>query len=170
MRISQYDSPVFGAAAPPSLFQDAEFDETGAQLSPDGRLVAYHSNESGSNEVYIRAFSLASDGKPEATAKHQILTGGGSVPHWRGDGKELVSRDRRTVMSAEIAAKQVFQSSAHCWKRRFLDFGRGVVLQFNDGLGVGHPAEAAAAPGSLFPVTCNVPLFQSMSQDRRDSR
>ena len=61
----------------PMLFQGTEFNETGAKFSPDGHWIAYHSDESGRIEVYVREFSLGSDGKPEATAKHQISTGGG---------------------------------------------------------------------------------------------
>jgi Tol biopolymer transport system component len=93
-------------------FQTTEFDETRAQFSPDGRWIAYESDESGHYEVYVREFLLGSDGKPEATGKHQISSGGGVAPYWRDDGKELIyfSIDRRTVMSAEIGTKPVFQS------------------------------------------------------------
>jgi Tol biopolymer transport system component len=106
--------PMEGSQKQPMLFQRTEFIEAGAQFSPDGRWIAYYSNESGSYEVYVREFSLASDGKPEPTAKHQISTGGGVYPHWRDDGKELiyVSLDRRTVMSAEVVTNPVFQVSA----------------------------------------------------------
>jgi Tol biopolymer transport system component len=61
---------------------------TRRRKSPDGGWIAYFSNESGRFEIYVREFSLGSDGKPEATAKHQISTGGGVFPHWRDDGKE----------------------------------------------------------------------------------
>jgi Tol biopolymer transport system component/predicted Ser/Thr protein kinase len=98
----------------PMLFQGTEFDETAAHFSPDGRWIVYESDESGRDEVYVREFSLGSDGKPEATAKHQISTGGGFYPLWRDDGKELiyVALDRRTMMSAAIATKPGFQISA----------------------------------------------------------
>ena len=43
----------------------------------------------GAYEVYVREFLLGSDGKPEPTGKHQISNGGGWVPQWRDDGKEL---------------------------------------------------------------------------------
>ena len=60
----------------PMLFQGTEFDEIEAQFSPDGRWIAYSSDESGRFEVYVREFSLGSDGKPEATAKHQHSVSG----------------------------------------------------------------------------------------------
>jgi eukaryotic-like serine/threonine-protein kinase len=103
-----------GSQQQPMLFQGTEFIETGAQFSPNGHWIAYYSNESGRFQVYVREFSLGSDWKPEATARHQISTGGGSFPRWRDDGKELiyVSLDRRTVMSAEVVTKPAFQVSA----------------------------------------------------------
>jgi Tol biopolymer transport system component/predicted Ser/Thr protein kinase len=94
-------------------FQATEFNEDAAQFSPDGRWIAYQSDESGRSEVYVREFSLGSDGKPEATAKHQISAGGGTATDWRDDGKELIylSLDQRTWMSVAIATKPVFQAS-----------------------------------------------------------
>lgn len=52
------------------------------QFSPDGKWVAYSSNESGKWEVYLTSF-------PEAKGKWQISNGGGLQPRWRGDGREL---------------------------------------------------------------------------------
>jgi eukaryotic-like serine/threonine-protein kinase len=105
--------PLEGSQRAPMLFQGTEFDETRAQFSPDGRWIAYSSDESGRPEVYVREFSLSADGKPEATAKHQISNGGGSPLRWNDDGKELiyVAADRRTIMSAEIATRPALQFS-----------------------------------------------------------
>jgi Tol biopolymer transport system component len=104
--------PMEGGTKEPMLFQATEFTETMARFSPDGHWIAYQSDESGRYEVYVREFLLGSDGKPEATGKHQISNGGGGVPQWRDDGKELlyVSADRRAMMSAEITTKPAFQS------------------------------------------------------------
>jgi Tol biopolymer transport system component len=52
------------------------------RFSPDGRWIAYSSDESGRREVYIRPFQ-GGDGK------WQVSTEGGRDPQWRGDGKEL---------------------------------------------------------------------------------
>jgi len=105
--------PMEGAEKQPILFQGTEFTESQAEFSPDGRWIAYMSNESGRAEVYVREFSLGSDRKPEATAERQISTSGGSFPHWREDGKELIFTllNRRTVMSAAIVTKPLFQVS-----------------------------------------------------------
>ena len=53
-----------------------------ARFSPDGRWVAYGSNESGRWEIYVTSF-------PDAHGKWQISNGGGDQPKWRSDGKEL---------------------------------------------------------------------------------
>ncbi len=56
--------------------------ETNGQISPDGKWVAYASDESGVWEIYVTSF-------PGAAGKWQVSRGGGSEPRWRGDGKEL---------------------------------------------------------------------------------
>ena len=57
-------------------------EEVLAQFSPDGRLVAYQTNESGRFEVVVQSF-------PDAGGKSQVSTAGGVAPRWRADGKEL---------------------------------------------------------------------------------
>lgn len=53
-----------------------------SEISPDGRWIAYMSEESGSPEVYVEPF-------PGTGARWQVSPRGGLEPHWRGDGKEL---------------------------------------------------------------------------------
>jgi eukaryotic-like serine/threonine-protein kinase len=98
----------------PMLFQGTEFNETGAQFSPEGHWIAYQSNAGGRDEVYVREFVIGSDGKPEATPPHLVSAGGGSNPKWRDDGKELfyLSGDRKAILSVEISTKPSFQFSA----------------------------------------------------------
>ena len=74
-----------------------KFTETGAVFSPDGRWVAYNSDESGRREVYIQGF-------PEPRGKWQVSTEGGFDPQWRADGKELywTGDDGRTLMAAPL--------------------------------------------------------------------
>ena len=52
------------------------------QISPDSRWMAYASNESGTDEIYIQSF-------PGPGGKWQVSSGGGAAPRWRGDGREL---------------------------------------------------------------------------------
>ena len=60
----------------------SQFDEHDGRFSPDGKWVAYVSNESGRDEIYVQSF-------PVSGAKFQISSGGGSEPQWRSDGTEL---------------------------------------------------------------------------------
>jgi Tol biopolymer transport system component len=74
----------------------AAFTQQGSCLSPDGRWLAYESEETGAYEVFVRSF-------PGDGERRQISKGGGQQPRWRGDGKELfyVSPDRK-IVSVEI--------------------------------------------------------------------
>ena len=76
----------------PWVFLKTSFDERHGQFSPDGCWVAYMSNESGREEVYIRPFAdPAASGAAANTAagQWQVSTAGGAFPRWRSDGKEL---------------------------------------------------------------------------------
>ncbi len=69
-----------------------------AQFSPDGRLVAYASDEQGQFEVFVGTM-------PSSGALWQISTGGGSMPRWRRDGRELYFRaNDGTLMAAALGA------------------------------------------------------------------
>ncbi len=70
------------------------FAESEAYFSPDGKWIAYTSNESKRNEVYVTAF-------PPSGGKWQISTQGGSHPRWRADGKELFYTSLDSKMMAE---------------------------------------------------------------------
>jgi Tol biopolymer transport system component len=85
----------------PYLFLQTPFREVYGAFSPDGRWVAYHSNESGRYEVYVRAFF--EPGQRDAATvgdEWQISTGGGTFATWRPDGKELYYLDPSGAMMA----------------------------------------------------------------------
>jgi Tol biopolymer transport system component len=95
--------PLTGDRKPIPLLQ-SEFSEWMGQLSPDGRWLAYVSDESGQAEVYVQPFTAGAapgSGKPVA-GKWPISTGGGWQPRWRGDGKELFYLAGRKLMAVEI--------------------------------------------------------------------
>jgi serine/threonine protein kinase len=73
--------PLVGDRKPFPVVRTAGSDNFG-QLSPDGRWLAYTSDVSGRDEVYVQSF-------PTATGKWQVSTSGGTQPRWRRDGKEL---------------------------------------------------------------------------------
>jgi hypothetical protein len=78
------------AGGKPVPFLQTRFAEAQGRFSPDGRWVAYVSDQSGSREVYVRAFtSDFSGGSASAGGSLLVSRGGGSAPRWRGDGKEL---------------------------------------------------------------------------------
>jgi serine/threonine protein kinase len=79
----------------------SEFEELQPRLSWDGKWVAYMSNESGINEVYVRAF-------PGPAGKTQVSTGGGSEPVWSRDGRTLYYRRGREMFAATIATSPMF--------------------------------------------------------------
>jgi Tol biopolymer transport system component len=94
----------------PFVFLKTSFDERRAEFSPDGRWVAYRSNESGRYEIYLRPFrgtpsSGTSSSGAGAGGQWQVSTGGGIDPRWRHDGKELyyIAPDGK-LMAVPIAA------------------------------------------------------------------
>jgi serine/threonine protein kinase/WD40 repeat protein len=89
--------PLFGDGKQ-YQFLNSEFHETRARISPDSRWLAYVSDRTGRNEVYVTSF-------PAAGAQTQISTGGGSFPAWSGDGKQLFYlAGTRQLMAVAIKA------------------------------------------------------------------
>jgi Tol biopolymer transport system component len=99
-------------------FARSEFEAGSARFSPDGRFIAYGSNETGRFEVYVRPFDAAVASAAGET-KWQISKDGamGGI-FWRQDGKELyyLSEDRESsevkVMAVAVASGQAFQAQA----------------------------------------------------------
>jgi eukaryotic-like serine/threonine-protein kinase len=87
--------PLFGDRKPFPYIR-TEFAETGGKLSPDGRWLAYSSQETGRTEIYVQPF-------PKPERKWQISTSGGDRAVWRHDGKEIyfISPDRK-MMAVEV--------------------------------------------------------------------
>jgi eukaryotic-like serine/threonine-protein kinase len=73
--------PLGGDRKPVPLAQEP-VSEAGGQVSPDGRWMAYISDETGTRQIYVRAF-------PSGSRKYVVSTGSAVQPKWRGDGKEL---------------------------------------------------------------------------------
>ena len=85
----------------------SSFSELHPALSPDGRWLAYTSNESGVNEVYVRPFPNTGGGRS------QVSNGGGSEPRWSGDGRALFFLDAtlRTLIEARVTTAPTFAVS-----------------------------------------------------------
>jgi Tol biopolymer transport system component len=96
-------APEKGGGKPTPVLA-ASFNEYAARLSPDGRWMAYTSDESGRPEVYVQRF-------PTATGKVKISTLGGSEPSWRRDGGELFYlAANRTLMVATVTTAPDFSA------------------------------------------------------------
>ncbi len=103
----------------------SKFTEAQAQVSPDGRWIAYASDESGRFEIYVTQF-------PQKRGRWQISTSGGSQPWWRGDGKELFYLGpEQTLMSVAVRAGDAFEASVPTalFKANFPAVGAGVLGQ-----------------------------------------
>ena len=85
----------------PQPFLQTPFDETAAVFAPNGRWLAYVSNESGRNEIFVQPF-------PGPGGKWQISTGGGTEPVWSRNGLELFYRNGNQMMAVEIATEPNF--------------------------------------------------------------
>jgi serine/threonine-protein kinase len=78
--------------------------ETNAALSPDGRFMAYQSDESGRFEIHVRTF-------PDVDKGHWVISaGGGEDPRWARSGKVLYYRSGRRIMMANVRTSPVFEA------------------------------------------------------------
>jgi serine/threonine-protein kinase len=89
--------------AQPTPLVNTAFNEYAAALSPDGRLLAYQSNESGRHEIYVRDISGAG-------GRWQVSTEGGEEPHWSHDDRELYFRNNDIFMGAAVDTKRSFKA------------------------------------------------------------
>ena len=92
--------PVAGGE--PNRFLTSKGSESNGQISPDGKWVAYASDESGVWEIYVTSF-------PGAAGKWQVSRGGGTEPRWRGDGKEVFYiAPSGMLMAVEVNGESIF--------------------------------------------------------------
>jgi len=91
----------------PFAFLSGSFNVGQGQFSPDGRWMAYGSDESGRPEVYVTPF-------PAGGTKWQISSAGGTSPRWRRDGKEIfyLSADSKLTSVEVNGSTSVFQAAA----------------------------------------------------------
>jgi hypothetical protein len=97
--------------AKPRPILTTRFNERDGVLSPDGKWLAYASDETGQYRVYVRSFSLDAASRASAAGRAwPISPDRGIAPQWGGDGRELfyVGRDDK-VMSVPIRAGTAFE-------------------------------------------------------------
>jgi serine/threonine-protein kinase len=87
----------------PQPFLKTPFSESIAKFSPDGKWIAYVSNETGKSEIYVLSYPGAGDKKP-------ISTGGGSSPVWSRDGRQLYYHLADKIMAVDITTQPAFRA------------------------------------------------------------
>ena len=125
-----YALPLTAAERKPTEAYRSTKQLSGMRLSPDDRFLAYMSNESGKNEIYVRPFDPAAGSNAAAAGRQVSDQGGQGMAFWRRDGKELyyLAADR-SIMAVSVSTSPA------------LEVGKPKVLF--------HPAEeVAVAPGS----------------------
>lgn len=94
--------PVSGGQ--PTRFLTDKSSQSNGQISPDGKWVAYASDESGAWEIYVTSF-------PGAAGKWQVSRGGGNEPRWRADGREVFYiAPNGMLMAVPVNAASLFAS------------------------------------------------------------
>jgi Tol biopolymer transport system component len=88
-------------------FVNTPFDEMMGMFSPDGRWVAYETNESGRSEIVVASF-------PNPSGRWQVSAGGGRQPRWRADGRELyfIASDGKLMAVPVSSSGSAFASRA----------------------------------------------------------
>jgi serine/threonine protein kinase len=111
--------PVAGDRIP-RAFLRSPFRKSGPKLSPDGQWIAYTSNESGRDQVYVQPF-------PKGGAKSQVSTEGGREPVWNRNGRELFYRNGDFLMSVDVRTNPAFDAG----QPRILMRGQGQVSGYD---------------------------------------
>ena len=86
------------------LLLRGKYNELFPQISPEGRWLAYRSNESGRDEIYVRPFPDVDSGGP-----WRVSTSGGSYPLWSPDGKELYYISSSAIMAVSVETEPTFK-------------------------------------------------------------
>jgi len=133
--------PLEGERKPRPLLV-TPFAEARARFSPDGRWIAYQSNESGRFEVYVQPF-------PGPGGKWQVSTEGGETPIWSPTGRELFYRDDQRLMAVAIDAVPSFVPGT---PRPLFQYPGGDYIQ----VGLGGVTYDVAPDGQRFLMIKNV--------------
>jgi Tol biopolymer transport system component len=133
----------------PQPWAQTPFNETNSRLSPDSKWIAYTSDESGSNEVYVQAFQTTAT---SSGGRWQISTKGGNQARWRGDGQELfyIASDGK-LMAVQVRSGASFEAGVPkaLFELRGLRAGGGGYAVTGDGkkfLVVTNVEEASVMP------------------------
>ena len=107
------------AAGPAQPYAAAPFNQTHGAVSPDGRWMAYASDESGKPDIYLDAF-------PKPGARVRLTTAGGTEPRWRRDGRELYFRRGSEIHAVQLDVASGFSRTTPLSTARLFDAGAGL--------------------------------------------
>jgi serine/threonine-protein kinase len=143
--------PLDGDRTPRPL-DDSRYAEGSPKFSPNGRYLAYCSNESGRPEVYIQAF-------PGPGSKIQVSTDGGTDPVWRRDGRELFYRNGDSMMGVPVSTDPTLTRGRpeQLWKGTYSH-------------GTGSSCGAPGLTSSNYDVTADGQRFLMVRDDDVDDR
>jgi serine/threonine-protein kinase len=134
-------------AGKPEQFLKSSFNDIAPSFSPDGRWLAYSSDESGKFEVYVRAFPSPSPGQG---GKWQISNSGAMWPHWSRSGHEIVyqSGDQAMAVSYTVRGDTFLAEKPRVWiaKLGATSWTGWDLAPDGKGLLVSTPVESAEAP------------------------
>jgi len=150
-------------AGKPEQFIKSGFADRYAELSPDGRWLAYGSNESGKYEVYVRTFPLPSSGQG---GKWQISNRSGNAPRWSPNGRELFyqSGDQIMAVSYTVESNTFVAEKPRVWIAKL---GSATPAQWDlapDGTRVAvlTPVESVEAPKQEHEVVLLLNFFDEL--------
>jgi eukaryotic-like serine/threonine-protein kinase len=109
--------PLSGADRKPVPLEPSQFSESYGKFSPDGRWIAYASDESGKSQIYVQPFNAAAAtgssqaGGTQIRGKWMVSKDGGSTPMWGHDGRELLYLSLGGMaMAVDVNTSGVFQA------------------------------------------------------------
>ncbi|HEX6161840.1 MAG TPA: hypothetical protein VFZ31_00640 [Vicinamibacterales bacterium] len=129
--------PSEGAAATPLVI--APFDQTYGVFSPDGRAIAYASNESGQFDIYLDTY-------PKPGKRVRVTTAGGTEPRWSSDGRELFFRRGGAIHSVRFGSAMEVESITQLFELEFAI--RAYDVSRNGRFLVNVPGRSSAAASS----------------------
>jgi len=101
-----FTMPLEGASeSKPKPFLESQYNKQQARFSPDGKWVAYASNESGRDEIYVAPY-------PGAGGKSQVSAEGGTSPQWARNGREMFYRSGNKMMVVDVETGAAFRAGA----------------------------------------------------------
>jgi protease II len=147
--VSLWIKPVSGDAKPVAVVQppSPQFGLFSYRISPDGRWVAYQSDESGQQEIYVTTF-------PEGKGKWRVSANSGTYPAWSGNGKELFFKDLSDNIFVCTVIPKASDVEVGAPQRLFHAAAPGIGISFDvssDGqrMLVNHSQDEAPAPLQL---------------------